>query len=129
MQDLRQHHVRVEVAIRRVVHAHLENAPLHLFNTSAGRVLNRDAQIHTSWKAQSTWRSYHHLWRMRPHTEPIDVEMVKGTSAGTCYRIGGKEELLLVHDIQDKVTYDLEFWSSCSHSSKFPVIGMSLGME
>lgn len=49
IRKLRQKHISafedMEATVRRAIHAHLENAPLRLIDTFAGRLCNRDGQI------------------------------------------------------------------------------------
>jgi hypothetical protein len=96
-----------EDTIRQGVHTQLENAPLRLFNTSTGRLCNREAQIHTFLESTE----YKQLLYQSMIHAPLQTELV--TEAVTKYfsrvmlshRWEQKEPLL--HDIQDKVVYDL----------------------
>jgi hypothetical protein len=97
-----------EVAIRRVIHAHMENFPPRLFDTTTGLLHDRDAQIN----AFKTSTQYKELLSLTIKYADRRSERIKEAIlmyfryAMLSHRWEGKEPLL--HDIQDKVVYELE---------------------
>ncbi|KAJ8597817.1 hypothetical protein M405DRAFT_189726 [Rhizopogon salebrosus TDB-379] len=97
-----------EVAIRRVIHAHMENFPPRLFDTTTGLLHDRDAQIN-AFKTSTQYKeilslTIKHADRRSERIE--EVILVYFRYAMLSHRWEGKEPLL--HDIQDKVVYELE---------------------
>ncbi|KAG1888599.1 hypothetical protein F4604DRAFT_2024111 [Suillus subluteus] len=114
IQKMYQHCIspfEAESTIRQVLHAHLDNAPLHLINTSNGRykellasvINNADLQLEC---IQDMVAKYFH-WVMLSH------------------RWGEKEPLL--HDIQDKVVYELESVDSITKLQSFCEVSRDAG--
>ncbi|KAG2335859.1 hypothetical protein BDR05DRAFT_205929, partial [Suillus weaverae] len=110
IRDLRQQYVRpseAEDAIRRAVWTELEYAPLRLINTSTGLLCDRAAQIN----AFKTSPEYNELISFPTEHSNLRTERIKGVVA-TYFRCvllshrWGETEALL-HDIQDKVVYEL----------------------
>ncbi|KAJ8596598.1 hypothetical protein M405DRAFT_135145 [Rhizopogon salebrosus TDB-379] len=97
-----------EVAIRRVIHAHMENLPPRLFDTTTGLLHDRDAQI----DAFKTSTQYKELLSLTiKHADRRSERIKEAILTYFCYamlshRWEGREPLL--HDIQDKVVYQLE---------------------
>ncbi|KAG0706091.1 hypothetical protein DFH29DRAFT_1025833 [Suillus ampliporus] len=109
--NLRQHYVslsEVEDAVQRAVDAHLENAPLRLLNTFTGRLCDRQALMHT-FKASTEYKELLFSSMKHPHlqTELVD-EAVKMYFPWVMlsHRWESKEPLL--HDIHEKIVYDLD---------------------
>ncbi|KAG1821965.1 WD40-repeat-containing domain protein [Suillus subaureus] len=111
IRQLRQKYVslsEVEDAIRRAIHAQQENAPLRLINTSTGRLCNRDAQINAF--TEST--EYKELFPSLVMHSPLQTELIKEVVVEyfswvmLSHRWGTTE--LGLHDIQDKVIYELD---------------------
>ncbi|KAG2151516.1 hypothetical protein DEU56DRAFT_908357 [Suillus clintonianus] len=110
IQKLRQQYLRSEAvdAIGRAIHAHLENAPLRLLNTSTGRLCDRETQINAFMEG-TEYRELLFSWMTdaRLQTEPIQDAVAKYFSwAMLSHRWESKE--LLLHEIKDKVVYDLD---------------------
>ncbi|KAG0697559.1 WD40-repeat-containing domain protein [Suillus ampliporus] len=111
-QKLRQQYLSpseaTKHAVRRAIHAQLENAPFRLLNTSTGRLCNRDAQSNAFMESTEHENL---LYSLAMHA-PLPMESIE--EAVTKYfgwvmlshRWEGKE--LLLHDIQDKVVYNLD---------------------
>ncbi|KAG0698908.1 hypothetical protein DFH29DRAFT_1002449 [Suillus ampliporus] len=111
IQKLRQQYVspsEVEDAIRRAIHAPLENAPLRLINTSTGRLCGRDAQINTFMDSTECKKLlYSSLTHAPLQMKPIEEAVAEYFSwVMLSHRWEAKEPLL--HDVQDKVVYDLD---------------------
>ncbi|KAG0704041.1 hypothetical protein DFH29DRAFT_997923 [Suillus ampliporus] len=111
IQKLRHKYVspsEVEDAIRQVIHTQLDNAPLRLLNTSTGRLCNRDAQINAFMESVEYREILSSSMTHAPlQTDPIEEAVAKYFSwVMLSHRWGSKEPLL--HDIQDKVVYDLD---------------------
>ena len=107
---LRQHYVtksEAEGAIRRVIDAHLDFAPLHLINTSTGRLCDREAQIN-AFKMSSVYKE---LLSSTTKRADIYTERINKIVAFYFRRVmlshkwEGNEPLL--HDIQGRVVYQL----------------------
>ncbi|KAG2151591.1 uncharacterized protein EDB93DRAFT_1249232 [Suillus bovinus] len=101
-----------EGTIRQVIHAQLENAPLRLLDTSAGHLCNREAQIRTFLESTEYTQLLYSLMVHAPLKTELITELI--TEAVTKYfswvmlshRWEQKEPLL--HDILDRVVYDLD---------------------
>jgi hypothetical protein len=97
----------VEDSIQKAIYAHLENAPLRLLNTFTGCLCDRQAQINT-FKASTEYKELLSSSMKHPHlqTEPIRKATIKYFRwVMLSHRWEHKEPLL--HDIQDKIVYDL----------------------
>jgi hypothetical protein len=109
--ELRQRYVslsEVEVAIRKVADAELENAPPRLINTVTGRLCDREAQI----SAFKTSMEYMELLSSTIEHADLVIERIKDVVetyfryAMLSHRWSGKEPLL--QDVQDNVVYELD---------------------
>ncbi|KAG2151687.1 uncharacterized protein EDB93DRAFT_270055 [Suillus bovinus] len=128
--QLRQQYVRpseVEDAIQRAIHAQLENAPLRLINTSTGRLCNRDAQINAFTESIEHKELLHSLVMHAPlRMELIEEAVIKHFSwVMLSHRWERKEPLL--HDIQDKVIYDLDPVGTIVKLQKFCKVAHNAG--
>jgi len=94
-------------AIRRIIHAQLENAPVRLINTSNGRLCDRDAQIHAFTESKEYEELLYSLVTHAPlQMEPIEEVVIWYFGwVMLSHRWESNEPLL--HDIQDKVVYNL----------------------
>ncbi|KAG1741888.1 uncharacterized protein EDB91DRAFT_1280284 [Suillus paluster] len=111
IQNLRQHYLspsEAEGAIRTVIHTQLDDTPLRVFDTTTGLLCDREAQI----SVFKTSTGYNELlsFTMNHADLPIGslqkmVEMSFGYVM-LFHRWEGKEPLL--HDIQNKVLYELD---------------------
>ncbi|KAG0693719.1 hypothetical protein DFH29DRAFT_377451 [Suillus ampliporus] len=98
----------IKDVVLQAVHAQLENAPLRLLNTSTGILCNRQAQIRAFMKSIE----YKEILSssMTPRV-PLRMELITEAVAKyfgwvmLSHRWESKEPLL--HDVQDKVVYDL----------------------
>ncbi|KAG1799939.1 uncharacterized protein HD556DRAFT_1439606 [Suillus plorans] len=110
-RNLRQQYLRpseVECAIRRVIDAQLDDAPLRLLDTTTGLLCDRETQIGTfKMSAQYKELVSSTITHVDLHIEHI-YEVVKRylQYAMLSHRWEGKEPLL--HDIQGKCVYDSE---------------------
>jgi hypothetical protein len=110
-QELRQQYVSpsdAEAAIRKVIHAHTENFPPRLFDTTTGLLHDRDAQIN-AFKRSTQYRellslTIKHADRRSERIEETFLTYFRYVMLS--HRWEAKEPLL--HDIQDKVVYELE---------------------
>nr|AFB76151.1 hypothetical protein [Suillus grevillei] len=111
IRKLRQQYVSpvdVENAFRTAVHAHLENAPLRLINTSTGRLCDRQAQIHTF----TTSNEYKELLYSSMTRAHLQTRLIKEAVEKyfrwvmLSHRWESKEPLL--HNIRDTAVYDLD---------------------
>jgi hypothetical protein len=109
--ELRQQYVSpsdAEVAIRRAIHAHMENFPPRLFDTTTGLLHDRDARINM-FKASIQYKELLSLTIKHADRQSERIEEAILTYfryAMLSHRWEGKEPLL--HDVQDKVVYELE---------------------
>jgi hypothetical protein len=97
----------VEDSIQKAVHYHLENAPLRLLNTFTGCLCDRQAQINT-FKASTEYKELLSSSMKNPHlqTAAIEEAVIKYFRwVMLSHRWEHKEPLL--HEIQDKIVYDL----------------------
>ncbi|KAG2117045.1 uncharacterized protein F5147DRAFT_768429 [Suillus discolor] len=98
----------VERAIRGAIHAHLDTAPLHLLNTSTGRLCDRQAQI-TAFMESTEYEKLMSSLMTHGH---LQLECIKEVVVMyfrwvmLSHTWETKEPLLL--DIQNKVVYDLD---------------------
>ncbi|KAG0702983.1 hypothetical protein DFH29DRAFT_470207 [Suillus ampliporus] len=129
-QKLRQQYVslsEVDDAIRRAIHARLEDAPLRLLNTSTGRLCNRDALINAF--VEST--QYKGILSSSVIHAPLQMEPIKEAVARyfswvmLSHRWENKEPLL--HDIQDKVIYNLDPVGTVVKLQKFCEVARDAG--
>ncbi|KAG1799483.1 uncharacterized protein HD556DRAFT_1525346 [Suillus plorans] len=110
IRNLRQQYVspsEAEDTIRKAVWIELENAPLRLLNTSTGLLCNRAAQIN-SFKMSSEYKEL--LSSTTKHSD-LQTNRIKDVVA-TYFRCvllshSWEETEVLLHDIQDKVVYEL----------------------
>jgi hypothetical protein len=109
--ELRQQYLRpseVECAIRRVIDAQLDNAPLRLLDTTTGLLCDREAQI-SAFKMSTEYKKFLSSTITRPdlHTKRIEEVVRRNLRyAMPSHRWEGKEPLL--QDIQGKSVYDSE---------------------
>ncbi|KAG0701294.1 hypothetical protein DFH29DRAFT_852779 [Suillus ampliporus] len=98
----------VEDTIRSAIHDQLENAPLRLINTSAGHLYNREAQINTFMESIEYKEILSSSMTHLPlQTEPIEEAVAKYFNwVMLSHKWESKEPLM--HDIHDKVVYDLD---------------------
>ncbi|KAG2756665.1 hypothetical protein P692DRAFT_20714972 [Suillus brevipes Sb2] len=131
MRKLHQKHISalevMEATVRRAIHAHLENAPLRLIDTFAGRLCNRDGQIDAFMesteykKLLSPWVMYGPL-----KMEPIEEAVAKYFSwVMLSHRWDRKEPLL--HDIQHKIIYNLDPVGTVVKLQKFCKVARDAG--
>ncbi|KAG2340338.1 WD40 repeat-like protein, partial [Suillus weaverae] len=110
-RKLRQQYLRpyeVECAIRRVIDAQLDNAPLRVLDTTTGLLCDREAQI-SAFKMSIEYKELVSSTITHPdlHMERIEtVVMMYLQYAMLSHRWEGKEPLL--QDIQGKGVYDSE---------------------
>ncbi|KAG1817504.1 uncharacterized protein BJ212DRAFT_1299062 [Suillus subaureus] len=130
IQKLYQHCIspfEAENAIRQVLHAHLDNAPLRLINTSDGWLCDREAQTH----AFKTSAEYKELLASIIKNAEVQLEHIQDVVAKyfrwvmLSHRWGEKEPLL--HDIQDKVVYELDPVDSTTKLQSFCEITRDAG--
>ncbi|KAG1817516.1 uncharacterized protein BJ212DRAFT_1269921 [Suillus subaureus] len=130
IQKLYQHCIspfEAESTIRQVLHAHLDNAPLRLINTSDGWLCDREAQTH----AFKTSAEYKELLASIIKNAEIKLEHIRDVVAKyfhwvmLSHRWGEKEPLL--HDIQDKVVYELDPVDSTTKLQSFCEITRDAG--
>ncbi|KAG2360568.1 hypothetical protein BDR07DRAFT_1412015 [Suillus spraguei] len=97
-----------EDTIRQAVHAQLENAPLRLLNTSTGRLCNREAQIYTFLESTE----YKQLLYLSMIHAPLQPELITEAVAKYFSRVmlshRWEQKEPLLHDVQDKIVYDLD---------------------
>ncbi|KAG1743655.1 uncharacterized protein EDB91DRAFT_1200564, partial [Suillus paluster] len=98
----------VKDIILRAIHAQLENAPLRLLNTSTGRLCDREAQIN-AFKESTEYKEIlsSSMTHLPLQTEPIEEAVVKYFSWVMLSHKWESQEPRL-HDIQDKIVYDLD---------------------
>ncbi|KAG2087804.1 WD40-repeat-containing domain protein [Suillus discolor] len=130
IRQLRQQYIspsEVEDAIRRAIHAQLENAPLRLINTATGHICNRNAQINAVTESIEYKELLHSLVTHAPlQTERIKEAVIKYFSwVMLSHRWETKEPLL--HDIQDKVIYDLDPVGTVVKLQKFCQVACDAG--
>ncbi|KAG0708171.1 hypothetical protein DFH29DRAFT_1065883 [Suillus ampliporus] len=95
-------------AIRKVIHVQLDTAPLRLLNTTTGLLCNREAQI-SAFQTSTEYKELLLLTMKHPDLRTERITEVVATYFGCVmlsHRWEGMEPLL--HDIQDKVVYELE---------------------
>ncbi|KAG2345791.1 hypothetical protein BDR05DRAFT_960065 [Suillus weaverae] len=111
IRKLRQQYLRpseVERAIRRVINAQLDNAPLRVLDTTTGLLCDREAQI-SAFKMSIEYRELVSSTITHPDLHMKRIETVVMTYlqyAMLSHRWEGKEPLL--QDIQGKGVYDSE---------------------
>ncbi|KAG0699367.1 hypothetical protein DFH29DRAFT_1081318 [Suillus ampliporus] len=112
IRELRQQYVpssEVEDAIRRAVWIELENAPLRLLNTSTGLLCDRPGQINT-FKMTAEYKELL-SFTVTKHGD-LRMERIKEvvTLYFRCVLLSHRweETESLLHDIQDKVVYELD---------------------
>ncbi|KAG1775976.1 hypothetical protein EV702DRAFT_1269226 [Suillus placidus] len=130
IRQLRQQYVsqsEVEDAIRRAIHAQLENAPLRLINTITGHICDRNAQINTF--AEST--EYKELLHSLVMHAPLQTELIKEAVAKyfSWVMLSHRWERVepLLHDIQDRVIYDLSAVGTVVKLQKFCKVARDAG--
>ncbi|KIK39172.1 hypothetical protein CY34DRAFT_808550, partial [Suillus luteus UH-Slu-Lm8-n1] len=110
-QELRQQYLRpsqVERAVRQVIDAQLENAPLRVLDTTTGLLCDREAQINT-FKMSTEYKELLSSTVTRSDFDAECIEEVVRRNlqyAMLSHRWEGKEPLL--QDIQGKSVYDSE---------------------
>ncbi|KAG2341345.1 WD40 repeat-like protein [Suillus weaverae] len=112
MQKLRQKYISAskvtEATVRQAIHAHLENAPLRLINTFAGRLCDKDAQTDAFMKSTE----YKKLLSSSVMHGPLQMEPIKESVAKyfswvmLSHRWERKEPLL--RNIRNKAIYELD---------------------
>ncbi|KAG1814086.1 hypothetical protein EV424DRAFT_1326288 [Suillus variegatus] len=130
IRQLRQQYVspsEVEDAIRRAIHVQLENAPLRLINTVTGHICDRNAQINAVTESMEYKELLHSLVTHAPlQTELIKDAVIRYFSwVMLSHRWETKEPLL--HDIQDKVIYDLDPVGTVVKLQKFCQVARDAG--
>ncbi|KAG2356034.1 hypothetical protein BDR07DRAFT_1424360 [Suillus spraguei] len=116
-----------ESAIRKVLNAHFDDAPLRLINTSNGRLCGREAQI----DAFKTSAEYKELLASILRNSDLQLEHIKDVVATyfrwvmLSHRWGEKEPLL--HDIRDQVVYELDPVDSITKLQSFCEITRDAG--
>ncbi|KAG1743006.1 hypothetical protein EDB19DRAFT_1850017 [Suillus lakei] len=109
IRQLRQQYVspsKADDAIRRAIHAQLENAPLRLVNTFTGHLCDREAQLN-AFMTSTEYRKILSSSMTPLQTEPIAGAVVKYFSwVMLLHRWKSKEPRL--PDIQDKDLYSLD---------------------
>ncbi|KAG2339567.1 hypothetical protein BDR05DRAFT_916950 [Suillus weaverae] len=110
IRDLRQQYVsqsEAEDAIRKAVWIELENAPLRLLNTSTGLLCNRAAQINCFKMSPE----YKKLLSFTTKYSDLRTARIKDVVATyfRCVLLSHRweETEALLHDIQDKIVYEL----------------------
>jgi hypothetical protein len=109
--ELRQQYLRpsqVERAIRQVIDAQLENAPLRVLNTTTGLLCDREAQI-SAFKMSTEYKELLSSTIPHPDLDRKRIEEVVRRNlqyAMLSHRWEGREPLL--QDIQGKSVYDSE---------------------
>ncbi|KAG2340691.1 hypothetical protein BDR05DRAFT_500149 [Suillus weaverae] len=130
IRQLRQQYVsqsEVEDAIRRAIHAQLENAPHRLINTITGHICDRDAQINAF--TEST--EYKELLHSLVMHAPLQTELIKEAVAKyfnwvmLSHRWERVEPLL--HDIQGWDIYDLSAVGTVVKLQKFCKVARDAG--
>ncbi|KIK34863.1 hypothetical protein CY34DRAFT_812605 [Suillus luteus UH-Slu-Lm8-n1] len=115
-QQLRQQYFRpsqVERAIRQVIDAKLENAPLRVLDTTTGLLCDREAQI-SAFKSRTEYKELLSSTVMRPDLDTERIEEVVRRNlqyAMLSHRWEGREPLL--QDIQGKSVYESKLDSVC----------------
>ncbi|KAG2083436.1 heterokaryon incompatibility protein-domain-containing protein [Suillus cothurnatus] len=116
-----------ERAIVQVIQAHLDDAPLHLINTYNGRLCDREAQIDAFKRSAE----YEKLLACIIKDADLQSERIQDVVAMyfrwvmLSHRWGEKEPLL--HDIQDKVVYELDSIDSIAKLQSFCEITRDAG--
>ncbi|KAG2354570.1 hypothetical protein BDR07DRAFT_1429020 [Suillus spraguei] len=110
IRDLRQQYVhpsQAENTIQRAVWIELEYAPLRLLNTSTGLVCDRAAQI-SSFKTSAKYKELLSFTTMHSDLRAQHIKDVVATYF-RCVLLSHRweETEALLHDIQDKVVYEL----------------------
>ncbi|KAG1800188.1 uncharacterized protein HD556DRAFT_1439046 [Suillus plorans] len=94
-------------AIQQAVHVRLENAPLRLLNTSTGRLCNLEAQTHIFMESTEYKQLLYSLMIHAPLQTELITETVKKYFSRVMLSHRWEQKEPLLHDIQDKVVYDL----------------------
>ncbi|KAG0708301.1 WD40-repeat-containing domain protein [Suillus ampliporus] len=113
IRQLRQQHVNpseVEDVIQRAIHAQLENAPLRLLNTFTGRLCDRRAQINAFMESTE----YNELLSSSVTHAPLQTELIEGIEP-------------LLHDMQDKVVYEVKAVGSMGKLQSFCQVARDAG--
>ncbi|KIK45788.1 hypothetical protein CY34DRAFT_496839 [Suillus luteus UH-Slu-Lm8-n1] len=98
----------VEDAIRRAVQSYLDSAPLRLVNTSTGRLCDRHAQTN-SFKTSIEYKQLLSSSIKHPHLQTESIEKaVEMYFRWVMLSHRWENEEPLLHDIADKVVYDLD---------------------
>lgn len=108
IQALRKQYTEAEHAIKGVIDAHLEKAPLRLLNASTGRLCNQDAQINDFMESKEYSELLYSSMRHMPlKMKPIKKVVTEYFSWVMLSHRWEKEEPAL-HDIQGKIVYELK---------------------
>ncbi|KAG1738652.1 uncharacterized protein EDB91DRAFT_448861 [Suillus paluster] len=130
IQKLRQQYAsrsEVEDTIRRAVNTHLENAPLRLLNTSTGRLCNRQAQIYAFMESMEYKELFSSsMMRVPLQTESVTEAVAKYFSWVMLSHRWEDEEPLL-HNVQDKVVYELDPVGTVVKLQKFCELARNAG--
>ncbi|KAG1739462.1 uncharacterized protein EDB91DRAFT_386645 [Suillus paluster] len=130
VQKLRRKYVspsEAEDAIRRAIHAQLDNAPLRLLNTFTGRLCNREAQINAFVESTEYKELLYSSMTHAPlQTEPITEAVAKYFSWVMLSHRWERKELLL-DDIQEKDVYSLDPVGNVVKLQKFCEIARDAG--
>ncbi|KAG2336506.1 hypothetical protein BDR05DRAFT_953303 [Suillus weaverae] len=94
-------------AIRRLTYTHLDDAPLRLLDTHTGRLCDREAQIN-AFKSSTEYKELLSSILKRAELRMADIQDVV-MAYFRCVMLSHRWEVkeLLLHDIQDKVVYEL----------------------
>ncbi|KAG2367967.1 hypothetical protein BDR07DRAFT_1478558 [Suillus spraguei] len=126
IRDLR-HPSEVEDAIHRAVWIELEYAPLRLLNTSTGLLCDRAAQI----KAFKTSAKYKELLSFTTKRSDLQMQYIQDVVATyfRCVLLSHRREETeaLLHDIQDKVVYELDELGGIAKLQSFCKIAHNTG--
>ncbi|KAG2363059.1 hypothetical protein BDR07DRAFT_1332384 [Suillus spraguei] len=130
IRELRQQYVsppEVEDAIQTVAWTELESAPLRLLNTSTGLLCDRAAQMN-SFKTSATYKE---LLSFTTQHSDLEMERIKDVAAVYFRRVllshKWEETEPLLHNIQDKVVYELDAVGSSVKLQSFCKIARDAG--
>ncbi|KAG2340644.1 WD40 repeat-like protein [Suillus weaverae] len=130
IRQLRQQYVsqsEVENAIRRTIHAQLENAPLRLINTITGHICDRDAQVNAFMESTE----YKELLHSLVMHAPLQMELIKEAVAKyfSWVMLSHRWERMepLLHDIQDWDIYNLSAVGTVVKLQKFCKVARDAG--
>ncbi|KAG2367096.1 hypothetical protein BDR07DRAFT_1394292 [Suillus spraguei] len=132
IRDLHQQYLRpsqAEDAIQRAVRMELEHAPLRLLNTSTGLLCNRAAQINT-FKTSAEYKKLLSFTAKHPDLRTGRIKDVVATYF-RCVLLSHRweETEVLLHDIQDKVVYELNGLNGIAKLQSFCKVARSAGYQ